>query len=137
MSKVKPNSYYGRGSVEVDLNGEKVRRLARTADRLVTQPFEGIETTSDIIAYAARTHGTRNALGWRDVIAIHEEEKEVKKIVGGNEVTEKKTWKYFQLSDYKYINFVEVQERVSELARGLLYHGITADDVFNNYAATR
>jgi long-chain acyl-CoA synthetase len=137
MSKVKPNSYYGAGSVEVESNGEKVRRLAITADKLVTQPLEGIETTSDIIAYAARTHGTRNALGWRDVIAIHDEEKEVKKMVGGKEITEKKTWKYFQLSDYKYINFIEVQERVTELARGLLYYGITTDDVFNAYAATR
>jgi len=137
MSKVKPNSYYGLGSVEVDSNGEKVRRLANTSDKLVTQPLEGIETITDIISYAARTHGTKNALGWRDIIDIVEEEKEVKKMVGGNEVTEKKTWKYFQLSDYKYISFVEVQERVSELARGFLHYGLTTDDVFNVYAATR
>lgn len=138
MSKVKPNFHFGAGSVEIDAEGGgKARRLAITADKLVTQPLEGVDTLTDIIAYAARTHGTKKALGWRDVVEVHEEEKEVKKIVGGKEVTEKKTWKYFQLSDYKYINFLEVQERVSELARGLVHYGITADNVFNIYAATR
>lgn len=57
-------------------------------------------------------------------------------MVGGKEVTEKKIWKYFQLSDYKYINFIEVQERVSEVARGLHHYGITETDVFNVYAGT-
>ena len=137
MSKVKPNSYYGLGSVEVDSNGDKVRRLAIAADKLVTVPSDGVETVTDVIAYAARTHGTKNALGWRDIVDIHEEEKEVTKTVGGKEVKEKKIWKYFQLSDYKYINFVEVQERVSEVGRGLHHYGVTKEDVFNIYAATR
>jgi long-chain acyl-CoA synthetase len=137
MSKVKPNSYYGLGSVEVDSNGERARRLAIAADRLITIPSEGVLTVPDIVAYAARIHGTKNAMGWRDVIDIHEEEKEMKKVVGGKDVTEKKIWKYFQLSDYKYINFVDVQERVSEIARGLNHYGIIKDDVFNIYAATR
>jgi long-chain acyl-CoA synthetase len=137
MSKVKPNSVYGVGSIEVDSNGEKARRLAITADKLVNQPSEGVQTVTDVLAYAARTHGTKRALGWRDIVDVHEEEKEVKKIVGGKEVTEKKIWKYFQLSDYKYISFVEVQERVSEVARGLHHYGVTKDDVFNIYAATR
>jgi long-chain acyl-CoA synthetase len=136
MSKVKPNSYYGLGSVEVDSNGDKVRRLAIAADKLVTVPSGGVETITDVIAYAARTHGTKNALGWRDIVDIHEEEKEVTKMVGGKEVKEKKIWKYFQLSDYKYINFVEVQERVSEVGRGLHHYGVTKDDVINIYAAT-
>ena len=138
MSKVKPNSRYGAGSVEVDIpEGGKARRLANTSDRLVQQPLEGIDTLADIVAYAARMHGTKQALGWRDVVEIHEEEKEVKKVVGGKEVTEMKKWKYFQLSDYKYINYIEIQERISELARGIIHYGITETDVFNIYAATR
>lgn len=133
MSNVKPNSVYGLGSVDV---GDNVRRLAISADKLVTKPSEGVETICDIIAYCARTYGTKDALGWRDIVDIHEEEKDVKKIVDGKEVTEKKNWKYFQLSDYKYISFLDVQERVSEVARGLSHYGITRDDVFNVYAAT-
>lgn len=135
--KVKPNSYYGVGSIEIESEGEQCRRLAITADKLVTQPVEGVDTIVDIIDYAARTHGTKDAYGWRDIVDIHVEEKDVKKVIGGKEVTEKKQWQYFQLSDYKYINFVEVQSRVSELARGLVHHEIAQDNIFNLYAATR
>jgi long-chain acyl-CoA synthetase len=110
--------------------------MAITADRLVTQPFEGIDTVVDIIAYTARTHGAKPALGWRDIVAVHEEEKEVKKIVGGKEVVETKKWKYFELGDYKYISFLEVQEAISELARALVHIGISTEDVFNIYSQT-
>jgi long-chain acyl-CoA synthetase len=133
------SGFYGKGSVEVGpkVEGEgPTRRSALRKDALVTQPFEGINTIRDVLAYAARTHGTKNALGWRDIVAIHEEEKEVTKIVGGKPVKEMKTWKYFQLSDYKYLNFLELQTRVSEVGRGLIALGITTTDVFNVYAQT-
>ncbi|KAH7913625.1 hypothetical protein BJ138DRAFT_583490 [Hygrophoropsis aurantiaca] len=129
-------NYFGKGSVEVPTDDGPVRRLAITAEKLVTQPFEGINIIPDVVNYAARTHGTKDAMGWRDIVDIHEEEKQVKKMVDGKEVTETKTWKYFELSDYKYINFVQVQEAASELARGLVHHGIKKEDVFNIYAAT-
>jgi long-chain acyl-CoA synthetase len=131
-------NFFGKGSVEIaNEGGSPIRRLAITADNLVTQPFEGIDVVPDVIDYAARTHGTRDAMGWRDVVDIHEEVKEVKKMVGGKEITEKKTWKYFQLSDYQYLSFVDVQERISALARGLLHYQISRDDVFNIFAQTR
>lgn len=131
-------NFFGKGSVVVATDdGSPVRRLAITADNLVTQPFEGIDIIPDVIDYAARTHGTKDAVGWRDIVGIHEEEKEVTKTVNGKEVTEKKIWKYFQLSDYKYLSFLDVQERVSALARGLLHHQITKEDIFNIYAQTR
>ncbi|KAJ7607755.1 long-chain-fatty-acid-CoA-ligase [Roridomyces roridus] len=132
--------YYGKGSVEVAPPSAPdegpTRRLAISADKLVTQPFAGIDTVYDILEYVAKTHGTRDALGWRDVVRIHEEEKEVTKNVGGKDVTEKKKWKYFELSDYKWITFVGLRDRVSEVARGLVNLGVTTDDVFNIYAAT-
>ena len=128
------------GTVEVGpakVEGEtRIRRLAKTADRLVTQPFEGIDTVHDVVAYAARTHGKRDAFGWRDIIDIVEEEKEVKKFVGGKEVTETKTWKYFELSDYKYLSFVQVKEAALEVAGGLLKLDVKKTDIFNVYAAT-
>lgn len=137
---IKPG-YFGKGSVEIGPSpnpGESpIRRIAISSDKLVTQPFEGIETVYDVLEYSKRTHGTRNALGWRDVVDIHEEEKEVKKVVDGKEVTEKKKWKYFELSDYKYMNFIELNEAISEIARGLVEIGVAADDVFNIFAQTR
>lgn len=142
MSRIRTNKpgYFGKGSVEVSPASEgegAVRRCAISADRLVTQPFEGIDTVYDIVAYAARVHGSRNALGWRDVLDVVEEEKEVKKVVDGKEVTEVKKWKYFQLSDYKYLNFIEVKDAVSEIARGLIELGVTKDHIINVYAQTR
>lgn len=140
MSSLKAPAF-GPGSVEVGPanveGGTRTRRLAISQEALVERPFEGIDTVHDVLEYAARTHGTKNALGWRDVIGIHEEEKEVKKTIGGKEVTEKKTWKYFQLSDYKYLTFVEVKDAVSEVARGLIELGITSDDIVNVYSTTR
>ena len=142
MVKISTNKpgYYGEGSVEVSssLPGEgPIRRCALSKDKLVTQPFEGIDTIADIISYSARTHGNRKALGWRDIIQVVEEEKEVTKVVDGKEVTEKKLWKYFELSDYKYLSYIEFKEAVSEVSRAFIDLGITKDDVLNVYAQTR
>ncbi|KAF8260067.1 long-chain-fatty-acid-CoA-ligase [Lactarius quietus] len=135
-----PNETWGKGSVEISSSpnpGESnIRRLEKTKDRLVTGPAEGIHTVHDVLQYAARTHGTRNAYGYRDIINVIEEQKEVTKTVGGKEVKETKTWKYFQLSDYKYISYIELKNIVSEVSRGLLKLGVQKNDVFNIYAQT-
>jgi hypothetical protein len=69
---------------------------------------------------------------------VHEEEKEIKKKdKDGKDITEKKKWKYFELSDYHYISYVGLKEAVEEVARGLVDIGVGKDDVFNIYAATR
>ncbi|KAG5723723.1 Long-chain-fatty-acid--CoA ligase 2 [Termitomyces sp. T112] len=141
MSRIRTSKpgFYGKGSVEVAAAapGEgAIRRSTLSVDGLVTQPFEGIDTVYDIVSYAARTHGTRKALGWRDIINIVEEEKDVTKVVDGKEVTEKKKWKFFQLSDYKYLTFVEVKEVVSEIARGLVELGVSKEHILNVYAQT-
>lgn len=139
MSNFKPNKT--PGTVEVGaakVEGEtRIRRLAKSADRLVTQPLEGIDTVYDVVQYAARTHGKRDAFGSRDILDIVEEEKEVKKVVGGKEVTEMKKWKYFHLSDFKFISYLDVAETASEIARAFIELGITADDIVNIYSATR
>ena len=140
MASAAKSSIYGYpGSVEVGeaKPGEtRVRRLAMTKDTLTTKPPHGLETVCDVLDYAARTHGTKDSLGWRDIIDIHEEKKDVKKNVGGHEITETKTWKYFQLSDYKYLNFVQVKEAALEVAGGLLKLDVKKTDIFNVYAAT-
>lgn len=136
------NSIYGYpGSVDVTsqtIPGESpIRRLRMTKDRLTTEPGDGITVIPDVLDYAARTHGSKNSYGWRDVVRIHEEKKDVKKVVGGKEVTETKTWKYFELSDYKYVSFVQVKEASQEVAGGLLKLGVKKEDIINIYASTR
>lgn len=129
------------GSVEVETERKAgqtpTRRLAITKDRLVTQPVAGIDTVYDIIQSSARNFGNKDALGTREILDIHEEEKEVKKMVDGKEVTEKKTWKYFELSSYKYLTFAQVKEAVDEIAQGLVQLGVGKSEVFNIYAQTR
>ncbi|KAJ7775318.1 hypothetical protein B0H16DRAFT_1449947 [Mycena metata] len=90
------------------------------------EPFPGIDTVFDMLQYVAKTHGTRDALGWRDIVNVHEEAKEVTKTVDEKEVKETKKW-----------NYVQLQEQVEEMARGLVDLGLTTDDVLNIYAATR
>ncbi|KAI9455375.1 long-chain-fatty-acid-CoA-ligase [Russula earlei] len=135
-----PNESWGKGSVFIgpppEQGESRVRRLEKTQDRLVTAPIEGVHTVHDVLLYASRTYGERKAFGYREIVDIIEEQKEVTKIVGGEEVKENKTWKYFHLSDYKYITFVEFKTVVSEVARGLLKLGVQKNDVFNIYAQT-
>ena len=141
MATATKNNIYGfPGSVEIGdaASGQtRVRRLGMTKDTLTTQPLDGIATVPDVLDYAARTHGTKNSFGWRDIIDIHEEKKDVKKNVGGHEITETKTWKYFQLSDYKYIDFVQLRDTVADIAKGLVDVGIGKGEVFNVFAQTR
>ena len=138
-----PNESWGKGSVEIDTDstpaeGEsRVRRLEKTKDRLVTGPMEGINTVHDVLLHASRVHGERNAYGFRDIINTVEEQKEVTKMVGGKEVKETKTWKYFHLSEYNFISYFEFKSRVSEVSRGLVKLGVEKNDVFNIYAQTR
>ncbi|KAG7087876.1 hypothetical protein E1B28_013814 [Marasmius oreades] len=132
--------YYGKGSVDVappaSSSEGPIRRLAISSDKFVTKPSDGIDTVFDIIPYAARTHGTRKAMGWREIVEVHEEEKEVKKTVDGKEVVEKKKWKYFELSDYKYMNYIELNDAVTEIAKGLVELGIQPNHIFNIYSQT-
>lgn len=133
--------YFAEGSLEVEPPSQAgeggIRRLAIHKESLITRPAEGIDTVPDIITYAAREHGNSNAMGWRDIIDIHEEVKEIKKKVDDEEVIEKKTWKYFELSDYKYISYVQLKEAISEAARGFVALGIQKDAVVDIFAETR
>ncbi|KAG6808209.1 hypothetical protein H0H92_005030 [Tricholoma furcatifolium] len=132
--------YFGKGSVEVGQPSNEdegaARRLAITCEGLVTQPTDGVETVYDVLQYSTRIHGSRKAVGWRDVVKIHEEEKKVKKVVGGEETVEVKTWKYFELSDYKFLSFIEFEETIANISRALLNLGLSTDHVLNIYAQT-
>jgi long-chain acyl-CoA synthetase len=138
-----PNESWGKGTVEIDTGstpaeGEsRVRRLEKTKDRLVTGPMEGINTVHNVLLHASSVHGERKVYGFRDIIDIVEEQKEVTMLVKGKEVKETKTWKYFHLSEYKYISYLEFKTNVSEVSRGLVWLGVEKNDVFNIYAQTR
>lgn len=133
--------HFGTGSVEVgpDPNpGEgKVRRNALVADgELAARPMDGMDTVYDVLAYVDRAYGDKNAIGYRDVVDIHVEEKEIIKNVGGKEVKEKKKWSYFQLSEFKYLSFAELRKTSEAIGRALADLGLKKGDIFNIYAST-
>jgi long-chain acyl-CoA synthetase len=133
--------YYGKGSVEVGPPAEpgqsRARRITVAEKGLVTQPMEGIDTIYDVLAYAARKYVNKNAAGAREVVRIHEEEKELKKTVDGKEVVTKKKWQYFELSEFKYISFLQMKDQADAIGKGLVDIGLKKGDIFNIYAGTR
>lgn len=137
-----PVGCYPANHVDLSLEPENenesgVRRGSYCKDKLCTEPTPGVNTVADILDYTARVHGDKKAMGWRDVLEIVEEEKEVVKTIEGKETKQMKTWKYFRLSEYKYINYIEVRNNAIELGKGLLELGLNRGDIFNVYAATR
>ncbi|PWN52643.1 acetyl-CoA synthetase-like protein [Violaceomyces palustris] len=127
-------------SVEIGPNppkGEaKVRRAFLCPDKLVERPAEGINTMADVFNHSLKEFPTRPVMGWRDVVRTHVEEKEVTRKEGDQEVKEKKTWSYFELSDYKYITYTELNEKVQNASSGLRNLGLSNDTRFNIYSST-
>src|SRR6266511_2078598 len=101
-------------SIEIgpEVEGEtRIRRSYLSPDKLIERPKKGIKTLYDILKYVIRKHGaTKNAMGYRKIVQIVEEEKEVTKIIGGVEKKEMKVWKYFQLSSYNWLTFDDVDK---------------------------
>ncbi|PVF94697.1 hypothetical protein CPB86DRAFT_876184 [Serendipita vermifera] len=97
---VRPGSVYI--SEPAGPNESGIRRAAHTKDKLLSEPAEGVNTVSDILDYAARVHGDKLSMGWRDILDTIEEEKEVTKTVDGKETKEMKKWKYFKLGAYQH-----------------------------------
>ncbi|KDE07555.1 hypothetical protein MVLG_02226 [Microbotryum lychnidis-dioicae p1A1 Lamole] len=126
-------------SVEVGPPAKKgegrARRYYKSADALVQAP-EKIRCLSDIISHAAEKYPNDQAMGWRDTIDMINEEKEVKKTVGGKGVTEKKTWSYWHLSDYKWWTYSELAEYIKYAGQALVHTGHSKDTIFNIYSAT-
>ncbi|KAM0788307.1 hypothetical protein ACM66B_001450 [Microbotryomycetes sp. NB124-2] len=132
------------GSVEVGPPAPKgesrARRYVDTADKLVDRPTTdtGIEINvmHDVLKHSVKKFGPQKAMGWRDTIKVHNEEKEITKTVGGKEVKEKKTWTYFELSDYKWWTYQEFYDIVLEAGSALVKTGHSKDTIFNIYSST-
>lgn len=69
-----------------------------------TEPLPGIDTTYDVVQYAAKTYPNKRAFGTRPVLDIVKETKTITKMVGGQETTQDKEWSYFKLGAYEWIS---------------------------------
>lgn len=105
-------------------------------DALTETPCAEVTVLADILKRSVTKYGSENAMGWRDLIRMVPEEKEVTKMIGGKEVKEKKTWQFFEMSDYKYWTYIEVGAVVAKVASALVATGHSKDTIFNIYSAT-
>ncbi|GAA5853975.1 hypothetical protein JCM8547_008176 [Rhodosporidiobolus lusitaniae] len=114
----------------------RARRYHATADELVKTPAAGVNVIYDLLNISVRDRPEQVAVGWRDVVEIHTEEKEVTKVVGGKEVKETKKWQYYEMSDYKTMTYAELGKKIKDAASALVETGHSRSTVFNIYSST-
>ncbi|PVF94705.1 acetyl-CoA synthetase-like protein [Serendipita vermifera] len=117
-------------------NESGIRRAAHQKDELISEPAPGVNTVSEFLDYIARVHGEKPCMGWREVVDVIEEKKEVTKTIDGKVVKETKKWDYFKLGGYQYVSYTEVRERAHNIAKALLELGVEKGDTWNIYATT-
>ncbi|KAJ1960952.1 long-chain fatty acid-CoA ligase [Dispira parvispora] len=113
-----------------------VYRNVLSKDGLVTCPHKDIQTGYDLFQDIARQYPDQELMGHRRVLGIVEEEKWVTKKVGGEQVREKKTWKYFKLSGFEWYTGRDLSTMVREIGSGLKQLGVTAKANVNLFAPT-
>ena len=110
--------------------------LNKGKDHLVDGNDLEIPTAYDVVKRAARLFGNQNGLGERELIKLHTEEKEVTKMVKGQEKKEMKKWQYYEMTDYKYQSYNQFLDNVHAVGSGLRALGLSKDTMFNIYSAT-
>jgi long-chain acyl-CoA synthetase len=112
--------------------------LLPKGQNLLSSPSSDIKTGYDIVRYAQKHYPENHRVfGERAVIKTHEETKELKKIIGGVEKTEKKVWKYQELGPYVWTSISETIKEISQLGSGLINIGLSAKDKLTIFHPTR
>ncbi|KAG0099025.1 long-chain fatty acid-CoA ligase [Podila epicladia] len=120
-----------------DVQGEtRIRRSVLSAKRLMSSPSDEIKTLYDVVNHSVQVRGNLNAMGYRKVVKIVEEEKEITKIVGGEEVKEKKTWKFFKMSGYHWLTYKDAKQVIDSIGCGLRKFGLEPKDKLTVFGAT-
>ncbi|KAF9294123.1 long-chain fatty acid-CoA ligase [Mortierella antarctica] len=114
----------------------RIRRSAMSPEALLSSPHEDVKTLYDVILHSAKVRPNLNAIGYRKMVKIIEEEKEVTKIIGGEPVKEKKTWKYFKMSGYNWLTYKDVKHVVDSIGAGLVKFGVQPRDKITVFGAT-
>lgn len=136
ISQNPPFSVDGSGYEKV--KGETIpRRHPIAKDKLVTSPSDDVKTIYDILTRSADKFGNAKALGSRKLIKTHNETKKIKKTVDGETQEVDKNWTFYEMSEYKYISFVEYQKLALQIGSGLRKLGLSKGDRLHLFAATR
>lgn len=95
-----------------------------------------IPTVFEVVKRSARMFPNQNGFGYRELVKVHTEEKEVEKTVKGVKRKEMKKWQYFELSDYKYLTYKEILDHALVIGSGLRALGLDKTQRFNIYSST-
>ncbi|KAG9529467.1 acetyl-CoA synthetase-like protein, partial [Aureobasidium melanogenum] len=130
-----PYSVEAKGYEKKD--GETIPRVHPLAkDGLISTPAPDIKTIYDILRSSSKKFGNAKALGYRNLIKVHDEVKQIKKVVDGKETTTDKTWQYSELSPYTYLSFVEYEQLCFKLGSGYRALGMNKGDRIHIFAST-
>jgi long-chain acyl-CoA synthetase len=117
--------------------GGRTRRSIFSPESLVRVPAPHIHTLYDVLVHSAKKYSDRKGFGFRKVEKIVEEEKEVKKFVNGEEVKDKKIWKFFQLSPYFYLTYKEASRLTHDVGAGLVKLGLCEKSKIEIFSPTK
>ncbi|KAE8257679.1 hypothetical protein A4X13_0g2193 [Tilletia indica] len=127
-------------SVEVGPEAPKgegrIRRSFLSVDKLATTPTPDITTMVDLFSSSLKNYPNQPVMGWRDIVRTHEEEKEITKVVDGQEVKDKKRWTLYELGNYQYMTYTQLDQKIKHTSSGLAHLGLGPDTRFNIYAST-
>lgn len=118
-------------------NGGRIRRSVFAAEGIQRIPAPGVHTLYDVLQRSARKFPNNNALGYRTLETMIEEEKEVKKVIDGVETTVVKKWSYFQMSGYQYLTYAEVSQTVHDIGAGFRHLGLKEKAKVEIFAPTK
>jgi long-chain acyl-CoA synthetase len=136
MTRSPPFTKEVPGCAPVD--GETIpRRNAKSYEKLVTQPADGINTLFDIVRWSAKKYGDARAIGTRKLLKTHHEMTKVKKVIDGKVQEVDKNWSFFEMSGYSYLSFKEYETLVLQIGAGLRKLGLVERDRVHMFAATR
>ncbi|CAL9731954.1 long-chain-fatty-acid--CoA ligase 1 [Monosporozyma unispora] len=115
------------------------RRNAKVAKQPLLRPI-GMKcsTVYEFAIECFSRNKNMKAMGYRDIIDIHEEIKLVEKRVDGKMTKVEKKWLYFELSPYKYETFHQLIDNLHNIGRGLVKIGLNphTDDRLHIFAST-
>ncbi|CAO0797815.1 unnamed protein product [Mucor circinelloides] len=105
-------------------NGGRIRRSIFAPEGLNRVPNHNVHTLYDVLSRSATKYPERKGFGFRKVEQMVDEEKEVSKFVNREEIKQKKTWKYFQLSPYHYLTYKEASRLAHDVGAGFIQLGL-------------
>lgn len=113
------------------LRETRPRKNPRINDGPLIQTYQkGILTLDALFEDTVKKHANVNCMGWRPIVNIKTEEKEI----NGT----KKTWETYEMGEMKWLTYKQIGEKVDALSSGLVqFANLKKGDIICLYENTR